>query len=279
MEEAGSLLQKMRRVFSDSEDKEKIAEEIIDKIEEGYEKGVLGKREAKMICNIFGYMDTDAKEIMTHRKNMVVLDGSMSIEEALKFMMEENHSRFPIFEEDIDTIIGMIHIKDAMRCYMNQSERTIPIKEFKEYIRAVTFIPETKSIDRLFQQMQKDKNHMAIVIDEYGQTSGVVTMEDIIEEIVGNIQDEYDEEEELIVKQGDGSYIVDGLTLLEDLEELLDIKFEEEDYDTLNGYLIDCLDRIPTEDEQCKIRFAGYEFSILKVYNNIIKKIRIAKTS
>lgn len=277
MEDEGSLLQKMRRVFSDNEDQERIAEEIIDKVEEGYQKGVLAKREMKMICNIFGYMDAEAKDIMIHRKNIVALDGESTLSEALNFILETNHSRFPIYEEDIDTIIGMIHLRDAMKCYFDESLRNVPMKELKGYIRPVSFIPETRSIDKLFQKMQEVKRHMAVVVDEYGQTAGIVTMEDIIEEIVGNIQDEYDEEEELVVKQADGTYIVDGMTQLEDLEELLGVNFDEEDYDTLNGYLIDCLDRIPSEDEKCTVQFEKFVFQILSVDNNTIRKVRIKK--
>ena len=255
METEGNLLQKMKNVFSDNEDKEKIAEEIIEKVLEGYEKGVLTRREMKMITNIFEYMDSDAKDIMTHRKNIVALDGEESLEKALTFMLEENKSRFPVYEEDID---NMHDLKDA--------------------IRPAGFIPETKAIDKLFQQMQQDKSHMVIVLDEYGQTSGIVTMEDIVEEIVGNIQDEYDEEEELIIKQADGTYIVDGMTQLEDLEELLGISFNEEDYDTINGYLIDCLDRIPSEDEECQVEFGGYLFHVLSVDNNTIRKVLVSRT-
>lgn len=277
MEEGSSLLQKMRRVFSDNEDQERIAEEIIDKVEEAYEKGVLARREMKMICNVFGYMDAEARDIMTHRKNIVALDGEATLSEALNFILAENHSRFPVYEEDIDTIVGMIHLRDAMKCYFDESLRKLPMKELKKYIRPVSFIPETKSIDKLFQQMQKDKCHMVVVLDEYGQTQGIVTMEDIIEEIVGNIQDEYDEEEEMIVKQGDGSYIVDGMTQLEDLEEILEVDFKEEDYDTLNGYLIDCLDRIPLENEKCTVQFEGYVFQVLFVDNNTIRKVKITK--
>ena len=278
MEEESSLLQKMRRAFSDNEDKERIAEEIIDKLEEGFEQGVLARREMKMICNIFGYMDAEAKDIMTHRKNIEALDGEATLSEALSFILEANYSRFPVFEEEIDTIIGIIHLRDAMKAYLDESLRDEPVKNLKQYIRPVSFVPETKSIDKLFQQMQQDKCHLGGVLDEYGQTSGIVTMEDIVEEIVGNIQDEYDEEEELIVTQMDGTYIVDGMTQLEDLEELLNINFEEEDYDTLNGYLIDCLDRIPSEDEKCEISFSGYLFRVLSVDNNTIRKVRIEKT-
>jgi len=278
MDEGSSLLQKMRRVFSDNEDKERTAEEIIEKVEEGYKKGVLAKREMKMICNIFGYMDEDVKDIMTHRKNIVALDGTSTLSEALNFILEENHSRLPVYDGDIDNIIGRIHLRDAMKCYFNESLRNVPIKELKEFLRPVSFVPETRSIDKLFQQMQRNRVHMVAVIDEYGQTAGIVTMEDIIEEIVGNIQDEYDEEEELIVRQSDGTYLVDGMTQLEDLEEILDIRFEEEDYDTLNGYLIDCLDRIPSEDEKCMVQFEGYVFQVLSVDNNTIRKVRIMKS-
>lgn len=277
MEEESSLLQRMRKAFSDSEDKERIAEEIIDKVEEGFEKGILTKREMKMINNVFDYMDSEAKDIMTHRKNIIALDGEATLSEALRFMLEANYSRFPVAEEDIDNIIGIVHLRDAMMCYFDESLRDIPVKELKQCIRKVSFVPETKSIDKMFLQMQKDKGHMVVVLDEYGQTSGIVTMEDIVEEIVGSIQDEYDEEEEQIVKQADGTYVVDGLTQLEDLEELLDIDFDEEDYDTLNGYLIDCLDRIPSEDEKCMVQFEGYVFRVLSVDNNTIRKVRIEK--
>lgn len=279
MEEGGSLLQKMKHVFSDSEDKEKIAEEILEKVEEGFEKGVLAKQEMQMICNIFGYMDTDAKDIMTHRKHIVALSGDATLSEALHMILEENNSRFPIYDGDIDNIIGMIHLRDAMKCYFNEALRNLPMKELKEYIRPVSFIPETRSIKKLLLQMQTAKKHMAIVIDEYGQTSGLVTMEDIIEEIVGNIQDEYDEEEEIISAQADGTYLVDGTAQLEDLEELLQISFNEEDYDTINGYLVDRLDRIPAENEKCKVEVENYVFEVIAVDKKMIRKIRVKKNS
>lgn len=277
MDEESSLLQRMRRAFSDNGDKKKAAGEIIAKLEEGCDLGILPKRGLKMMCNIFAYMEAEARDIMTHRKNIVALSGDMTVEEAVRFVLEENNSRFPVYEEDIDSITGLMHLRDIMECYMDEGLRGMSVGNLKAYIRPVSFIPETKSIDKLFQQMQKDKCHMVVVLDEYGQTEGIVTMEDIIEEIVGNIQDEYDEEEELIVRQADGTYIVDGMTQLEDLEELLKVDFDEEDYDTINGYLIDCLDRIPSEDEKCTVQFDGYLFEVLSVDNNTIRKVRIEK--
>lgn len=277
MEGENNLLLKMRRVFSENEDQEKIAEEIIQKVEEGFEKGVLSKRELKMICNVFEYMDEEAKDIMTHRKHIIAMDQEMPVEEAIRFILENNYSRVPVYEEDIDSITGMVHLRDLMKCYMDGAYGNVPVKELTDYIRPVKFIPETRGIDKLFQEMQEEKCHMVVVLDEYGQTEGIVTMEDIVEEIVGNIQDEYDEEEELIKKCADGSYLVDGMTQLHDLEELLQIEFEAEDYDTINGYLVYCLDRIPSEDEQCSIRFGGYIFHVLSVDNNTIQKVRIEK--
>lgn len=279
MDEGSSLLQKLRNVFEENEDQEKLAEELVDKIEEGYEKGVLTKREMRMICNIFDYMDKDAKDIMTHRQHIIALDGEKTLTEALQFILQQNYSRFPVYDEEIDNIIGMIHLRDAMKCYVDESLRTIPIKELKEYIRPVSFIPETRNIDKLLLQMQKNKMHMAIVIDEYGQTSGLVTMENIIEVIVGNIQDEYDNEEEKIIKQSEGVYIVDGTTQLEELEELLNVKFDEEDFDTINGYLVHSLDRIPQPGEKCAVQFDGYTFEVKAVDRKMIKKVRISKNS
>ena len=279
METEGNLLQKMKNVFSDNEDKEKIAEEIIEKVLEGYEKGVLTRREMKMITNIFEYMDSDAKDIMTHRKNIVALDGEESLEKALTFMLEENKSRFPVYEEDIDNIVGILHIRDAMQSYLDGPARKKPVHDLKDAIRPAGFIPETKAIDKLFQQMQQDKSHMVIVLDEYGQTSGIVTMEDIVEEIVGNILDEHDEEEVLITKNADGSYTANGMMDLEDLEDVIFVKFEKEEYETLNGFLIDQLDRIPGEDEQCVVEYEGYRFTVLFVDNNTIQRVKIEKRS
>ena len=237
------------------------------------------KEAAGLIRNIFRYMDKDAKDIMTHRKHIVGLDGDRTLEDALKFMLGEKYSRFPVYEDGIDEIIGTFHLREAMSCYLKPELRQITVKELKEYIRPVSFVPETKSIDTLFKEMQAKKKHIVIVLDEYGQTSGLVAMEDILEEIVGNILDEYDEEEVLISKQADGSYIADGFIDLEDLEDYIPITFEKEDYETLNGFLIDQLERIPSADEKCVVTYEEYQFTILQVENKTIKRVKIEKIS
>ena len=259
--EDNSLFQKMKQILK-GEDKE---------------AGELGLEASELIKNIFRYMDKDAKDIMTHRKNIVAVEDEESLESALLYMLEEKYSRFPVFHEDIDEITGTLHLRDVMACYLNEELRKKPIHELSDYIRPVLFIPETKSIDSLFKQMQADKNHIAIVLDEYGQTSGLVAMEDILEEIVGNILDEYDEEEETIVKQTDGSFLVNGLTGLLELEELMGIQFDKEECETLNGFFIHMLDRIPAEDEVNIVEYEGYRFTALSVVNNIIESVKIEK--
>ena len=245
--EEGSLFQRMKQIFHEDEMDEEMQKEA-----------------AGLIRNIFRYMDKDAKDIMTHRKNIVAIDGDWSLEEALQFMLDERFSRFPVYQEDIDEIIGIIHLRDATSGYLDKSKRQCPVKNLEEYLRPVTYIPETKSIDTLFKEMQAAKNHMVVVLDEYGQ-------------IVGNILDEYDEEDEMIKKQNDGSMIVNGLTELEDLEDLIPVTFDKEDYETLNGFLIDKLEHIPGEDETCVVDYDGYRFTVLQIDNNIIQTVKIEK--
>ena len=160
---------------------------------------------------------------------------------------------------------------------MSEQNRSVELHALKDCLKPVACIPETRNIERLLKQMKARKNHMAVVIDEYGQTSGIVTMEDIIEEIVGNIQDEYDEDVEEVVKLSEGSYLVQGGADLEDLENLLRIEFEKSDYGTVNGFLIDMLDRIPAEDESPSVDYEGYRFHILSVDNNMIQTVKIVK--
>ena len=261
--EDGSLFQRIRQIF-----------QVEEEMDEGMQKEA-----ASLIRNIFRYMDKDAKDIMTHRKNIVAIDEEEKLEDALKFMLNENFSRFPVFKEGIYEITGFLHLRDAMSCYFEEGFRNLSVKELKDYIRPVSFIPETKSIDTLFKEMQAKKNHIAVVLDEYGQTSGIVTMEDILEELVGNILDEHDEEEEMIQKLAGGNYVVNGMTELEDLEDLLETRFEREGYETLNGFLISKLDRIPSEDEAgtCIVENEGYRFTVLSVDNNTIDRVKIEK--
>lgn len=252
-------------------------EEIISMVNEGHEQGVLEESEAEMINNIFELGDKEAQDIMTHRKNIVAVDDRMSLREALGFMLDGNNSRFPVYEENIDNVVGILHLKDAMKCHTKYKYDDWMIKDIPNLIRAAVFIPETRNINQLFTSMQMKKLQMVMVADEYGQTAGLIALEDILEEIVGNIQDEYDEDEDLIEKVAEGIFIMDGMAPLEDVEETLNIEFEEEDFETLNGFLIAKLDKIPSEDEHSVIESEGYAFQILSVARRMIQKVRVTK--
>lgn len=269
------------RLFGIKEDKD-IAdvteEEIISMVNEGQELGVLQPAEAEMITNIFEFGDKEAQDIMTHRKNIVAVDGSMTLKEAFRFMMEANNSRFPVYEENIDNIIGIVHMRDVIRMHNRGGRMGLPVKDVAGLLRTPVFIPETKNIDVLFQMMQSTKTQMVIVVDEYGQTAGLLAMEDILEEIVGNILDEYDVDEEYIeATDNEDEYIIDGKTPLEELEERFDISFEEEEFETLNGFLISKLDHIPEEGEQFDIDVDGYNFRILSVESKMILRVLVTK--
>ena len=252
-------------------------EEIISMVNEGHEQGVLLASEAEMITNIFEFGDKEAKDIMTHRNNIVAIDGDTPLKEAIRFMLSEKNSRFPVYEENIDHVIGILHLKDAMRIHDKDARINIPIRKIPGLLREVKVIPETRNIDALFKMMQSTKTQMVIVIDEYGQTEGLVAMEDILEEIVGNILDEYDEDEKYIEQKSEDEYIIEGKTPLKELEEKLHISFEEEAFETLNGFLISKLDRIPEEDEQFSADAAGYNFKILSVENKMIASVLVTK--
>jgi len=254
-----------------------IEEEIISMVKEGHEQGVFMASEAEMIHNIFEYGEKEAKDIMTHRKNIVAIDGTMSYYDMVAYVDETGKSRFPVYLDDIDNIIGVLHIKDAfLFCQRNEVFRT-SVKDIPGLIRDVDFITETIKINTLLKKMQSEKSHMYIVVDEYGQTSGLVAMEDIIEEIVGEIEDEHDEEEQTFSMDSDGSYTFDGLTELRDVLEVLPLPVEEDAFETLNGYVISILDKIPNDDEYEVIYANGYRFEILKVENRIIREVKISK--
>lgn len=253
-------------------------EVIISMVNEGHEQGFLQAAEAEMITNIFEFGDKEAQDIMTHRKNIVAVEASMSLKEAVSFMMEANNSRFPVYEDNIDHIIGIVHMRDAMRLHASGSRTDIPVREIEGLLRVPVFIPETKNIDVLFQMMQSAKTQMVIVVDEYGQTAGLLAMEDILEEIVGNIMDEYDEDEEYIEATDNADeYIIDGMTPLEELEEWFGISFDEEEFETLNGFLISKLDRIPEENEEFDIDVDGYNFKVLSVESKMILSVLVTK--
>lgn len=251
-------------------------DEIISIVNEGFEQGVLEDSEAEMISNIIELDGKEVRHVMTNRKKVVSINADLSLKEALDFMLKDRYTRFPLYEEELDNVIGVLHIKDVMQHYIAGEDVSL-----KEIAREPYFVPDTQSVDTLFDDMQLKKIHMAIAVDEYGQMAGVVALEDILEEIVGNILDEYDEDERLILKQSSNRYIMRGLAPLDEVEDELGIRMECEDHevdvDTLNGFLLSFLGHLPADNEKPVIRFGGYRFHVLDVKNNMIRTVRVVK--
>lgn len=262
------------RIFK-KKDENEIENEIVSMLNEGQEQGEILESEAEMITNIFDLDETNSSEIMTHRKNISAIDGEATLEEAMEYILDEPYSRFPVYQDNIDNIIGILHIKDAIKFYVKEDVRNKAVKDIEGLLQKAYFIPETSKINSIFKNMQSQKTHMEIVVDEYGQTSGILCMEDILEEIVGNIFDEHDEVEVNITKLSDQVYQVKGLTPLSELEEELGISYEDEDFETLNGYLISKIDRIPDEDAGTVIEENGVTYQILAVEDKTISLVKI----
>ena len=271
-----SLPQRLWAVFR-GRDEDVTEEEIISMVNEGHEQGVLRASEAVMIQNIFNFADKDAKDIMVHRKDIVAIDGAVTLREAIRIFEENHYSRFPVYLEDLDNIIGIIHLRDMFHYSSRTRDYDKPVRDLDDLIRPAQFVPETHGINTLFTQMQMKKSHMAIVMDEYGQTSGLVSMEDIIEEIVGNIQDEHDDEKDPVEKVRENVFRMNGHTTLEEVSEQLPITFEEEDVTTLNGFIISRIDRIPEEHASFVVRAYGYEFRVLDVENKMVGDVIVRK--
>lgn len=262
-----------RKFFSKKVDEEKVEEEILSMVEEGHENGVIEDNEVELISNIFEFSGKEAKDIMTNRQRILVLENTVNVEKALKFAAENSYSRYPIYEEDIDNIIGIVHIKDLIAQYLKD-----PNVDIISMMEKPMYIHPTMDISKLLSKMQKEQTHMAIVVDEYGQTEGVVTMEDIIEEIVGNIFDEHDEtEEEEITELTNDIAMVAGSAELSELSETLEIEFPDEDFETVNGFLLYEIGRFPEEDENIEIIYQGYKFVPVDIQDKMIKLVRIEK--
>ena len=248
-------------------------EEILSMVSVGHEQGILQANEAEMINNIFEYGDKEAKDIMINRNNMIGIECTVTLQEAAAFIVDAHNSRFPVYDGTIDRIVGILHLKDVMRMQMNEKMKNKPIGKIKGLLREPRFITEKRKIDDLFRVMQTEKIQMVIVIDEYGQTAGLVALEDILEEIVGNIEDEYDEEASYISASGADEYVIQGKMPLEELGEQLGLNFEEEPFDTVNGFVISRLEHIPEEGEDFEFEYAGYTFRIMEVKDRMIQTV------
>lgn len=263
------------KVFGVTGNEEEVVteEEIRMMVDVGEEKGTIEQNEKEMINNVFEFNDRTVSEIMIPRTEIFALDSSLSMAEAIMEIANDyKYSRIPVYQETIDQIIGVLYVKDMLLEQKNKSTR------IKNLVKDAYFVPETKNIDELFTEMRKNKRQIAIVLDEYGGTAGIVTMEDILEEIVGDIFDEFDEFESEYEKLDENTYVLDGGLPIYECNKILDIEIPEGDYDTLSGYLIDELGRIPSEKEKPVLELENVVYKVEKIKNKRIVKVKVCIT-
>lgn len=252
---------------------EKISrEEIKSLVEEGQAHGVFNETEIDMINSIIEFDDKIAREVMTPRIYVYSIDISAPLEQYLNELLETKYSRIPVYEDDIDNIIGILYVKDIMREAVKNGFDNIDIRSI---LHRPYLVPESKSVDELFKELQQTKQHIAILIDEYGGFSGIVTLEDLIEEIMGEIEDEYDNEEPRIRKIDAATYLIDGMVTIDELNDKLDLNIISENYDTISGYLIDTIGTIPNENDHRTIEIDNLVFKLESVKKKRIDKIKL----
>jgi CBS domain containing-hemolysin-like protein len=248
-------------------------EEFITAVNIGEKEGIIEKEEKELINNVIEFTDTEVHEVMIPRIDMVCVSIDSDLESVWKVIIEEGHSRIPVYEGNIDNIIGIIHAKDVLKALSEKKQE----KGLREIVREVLYVPENMKINKLFNEMRKKKIHMAIVVDEYGGTSGLVTLEDLLEELVGEIEDEYDTEERMYSFINDNTILVDAKMNVYELNEILEEnwneRFPETEYDTVGGLVLDILGRVPMKGEE--VRVGNLILKIESVKKQRIEKIRI----
>lgn len=264
------------KIFGVSENEEEVVteEDIRDLVDAGEEKGTIEEEEKELINNVFEFNDKVASEVMRHRTEVFAMDVNSDINELLEELDKNKYSRVPIYEETIDNIKGILYVKDLFR-YVRTNKKI----KVKEIVRKAYYVSENKPINEVFRELQKNKVQLAIVVDEYGGTAGIITMEDIIEELVGNILDEYDEEEIEYEIVDENTFRINGNMPIYDFEKILKIEIPEGEYDTISGYLIEQLGRIPNEREKPVIETESATYKIEKYKDQRILLIKVCKNS
>ena len=257
----------LRRLFRRENSTEEEIKQLIDENENELERST-----KELINNIFEFSETTAGDIMTHRTDIVAVSDEETLLDVAKAAMEEGCSRIPVYHEDLDNILGIIYAKDLLKFVGTEIGKE---ENLKDYIRTPLFVPETIPCGKLFAKMTETRIQLAVVVDEYGGTAGLVTLEDVVEELVGDIEDEYDEEEKSVVRVDDNTWLFEGITDIEDAEEALETEFPEGDYDTLAGFVISRLGFVPSGDEDNAIvEYNGFTFTVLKVEERRIEEIK-----
>lgn len=248
-------------------------EEIKNLVQLGEEQGAINETEKTMIDGIIKFDNILAREIMTPRTETFCIEANSNIKENINLILEENYSRIPVYENEIDNIVGIIYMKDIFAEIIKQGIENISIKDI---MRTPYTVPETKSIDILLKELQSSKNHIAILLDEYGGFSGIVTLEDLLEEVVGDIQDEYDENIDCIEKIDANTYIATGLVSILNLNKYLNLNFQSDSIDTIGGLIIENINTIPNKYINKEITIDSVKFKILSVVGKRINKVQIS---
>ena len=269
-----NLIVRLFGVDPNQEDDQITEEEIRMMVDVGEEKGTIRETEKEMINNIFEFDNMQVEDIMTHRTDIAGLPLDATLDEVKLQVFTEQYTRFPVYQDEIDNIVGILHVKDLIHAFSVAHPAEFDLKNF---IREPYFVPESMRTDELFRELQKRKVHIAVVIDEYGGTAGIITIEDLIEEIVGNIFDEYDEEEKEFVEISENIYVVSGAITLDELEDHCEIGLPIEEYDTLSGFMVGQLGHIPEDKESSEIEFNHTLFKILEVEEKVIKRVQVTR--
>ena len=256
-----------------ADEKQVTEEEIRMMVDVGEEKGTIDESEKEMINNIFEFDNKIVSDIMTHRTDIVSISVSSPLKDIIGLINKKKYTRYPVYEDNIDNIIGILNVKDLIEFLEDKNQEF----DLKKIIRQPYFVPESKRIDQLFKELQSAKTHLAVAIDEYGGTAGIITIEDLVEEIVGNIFDEYDEEEKEFEKLDENTFMINGVASLERVRDLLELDLPIEDYDTLSGFLIGQLGRIPGEEESPVVEFDGVVFKVEEIMEKRIAKVKACK--
>lgn len=247
-------------------------EDILMMIESGEEKGAIENSQSEMISNIFEFDDIDASDIMTHRVDMTAVEDTDSVEDVIEIAIDSGFSRIPVYHEDPDDIIGMVYVKDLLKYVGKQMPKD---KTIRSIMREAYFVPKNKKCDDLFKEMSEKHIQIAVVVDEYGGTAGVVTIEDLMESVFGSIQDEFDEEEDEIAVINDNTYTVDGNTDIEEIDDILGFELPEGEYETIAGFILDNLGYLPENGKNDVVEFENVKFTVLSVDERRIEKVKI----
>ena len=250
-------------------------EEILMMVDAVNETGGIEESQAEMISNIFEFDDTQIKDAMTHRTEIVGVEQGEDIKNAIRLAIDEGKSRLPVYDGNMDNICGVVYVKDLLRLALDNDGE---FHSAKEYMREIMFVPESNKCGELFEEFTKTKNQIAVVVDEYGGTAGIITMEDLLETIVGNIQDEYDDEEEEILRHSDGIFDFLGTADFADAMQALGKQVpDDSEFDTIAGFVVDLLGHIPSQEENASVTWEDIQFTVLEVQDNMVERIRAVK--